>query len=54
MQDLKSEIIEALKELREALKPKVVVFELDEVLVDSSERYNRCLEEAMSPHHLRS
>mgnify|MGYP000389064791 CR=1 FL=1 len=43
---IKGEIIEALRELREALKPKAVVFDLDGVLVDSSERYNKCYEEA--------
>ncbi len=44
--DIKSEVIEALKELKEALKPKAVVFDLDSVLVDSSERYKKCQEEA--------
>ena len=44
--ELKREVIDALKELREALKPKAVVFDLDGVLVDCSERYARCREES--------
>ncbi|RLE47003.1 MAG: hypothetical protein DRJ31_09450 [Candidatus Methanomethylicota archaeon] len=45
-EQLRQEIIGVLKELREALKPKAVVFDLDGVLVDSSERYAKCKEEA--------
>jgi len=44
--DIKAEIIAALKDLREALKPKAVIFDLDGVLVDSSERYRLCEEES--------
>jgi len=47
IQGLKSEIIEVLRELEEALKPKAVVFDLDGVLVNSNERYRRCLEEVL-------
>jgi len=45
-QSLRDEIIAALRDLREALKPKAVVFDLDGVLVDSSERYRLCESEA--------
>ncbi|MCE4607970.1 MAG: hypothetical protein F7B61_03300 [Caldisphaeraceae archaeon] len=44
--ELKKEVIEALRELKEAIKPKAVVFGLDRVLVDSSKRYEMCREEA--------
>ena len=45
-EELKKEVIEALKELKEALKPRAVVFDLDGVLIDSSKRYEVCKEEA--------
>jgi len=45
-QSLRDEIIAALRDLREALKPKAVVFDLDGVLVDSSERYRLCESES--------
>ncbi|RDD52804.1 MAG: hypothetical protein BA066_07730 [Candidatus Korarchaeota archaeon NZ13-K] len=44
--DIKAEIIAALRDLREALKPKAAIFDLDGVLVDSSERYRLCESEA--------
>jgi len=44
--DIKSEVIAALRDLREALKPKAVVFDLDGVLVDSSERFKLCESES--------
>jgi len=46
MEVIKAEIIAALKELKEAIKPKAVVFDLDGTLIDSSERYSRCIREA--------
>lgn len=51
---VKEEITKALKDLREALKPKAIVFDLDVVLMDSSERYRRCLEEAMRKYNTSS
>jgi len=44
--DIKAEVIAALKDLREALKPRAVIFDLDGVLVDSSERFKRCESES--------
>lgn len=51
---VKEEITKALKDLRETLKPKAVVFDLGGVLVDSSERYRRCLEGAMREYNASS
>jgi len=44
--DIKAEVIAALRDLREALKPRAVIFDLDGVLVDSSERYRLCESES--------
>lgn len=45
-EQLRQKIVAVLKELREALKPRAIVFDLDGVLVDSSKRYAKCREEA--------
>lgn len=52
-EDIRGEIVNALMELREALKPKAVVFDLDGVLVDSSRRYEKCMRETMRKYRVR-